>query len=469
MKLYNTLSRTLETIDPLSDNNIKLYTCGLTVYSQPQIGNWVAYIYSDVLNRVLLACGFNVTRVQNITDVGHLVSDDDSGEDKLQKGAKKEGTTAWEIAKKYSQLADKEAYSQLGLLRPTKIVSATSQIDKQIEFAKALEQKGYTYVIDGEGVYFDTSKVEDYGKLARLDVEGLEAGARVPVEGKRNITDFAIWKFSPKDSKRDMEWQSPWGAGFPGWHLECSSIILSELGEQIDIHSGGIDHIPVHHTNEIAQSEALTGKQLSRLWFHNNFMLINGEKMAKSTGNSYTLDDVLKKGYSTDAFKLLVISSHYRTAGNFTWVILDSAQNRLINWRNTVSLRWQEVAMGSEATKSMSSPKDDLLEILSNDLDTPSAVSYIDKYLSEASKLSDTTLRKKRLDEMSEVVNSLLGINLSGEDISDAQKRTLRDRNTARKQKEWTKADELRFKLEEEGITVKDFEEYSVWSRDLSS
>jgi cysteinyl-tRNA synthetase len=313
MELYNTMSRQVEEVTPREGegNRLTMYTCGLTVYSEPQIGNWVAYIYSDVLTRVLLANDFDIRRIQNITDVGHLVSDDDDGEDKMEKGAKRENMTAWDVAAKYSELSQQQAYDQLGLLRPAELVPATSCIDKQIEFASALEEKGYLYRTP-DGMYFDTSKVSDYGKLARLDIAGLEPGARVDMAGKRNITDFAVWKFSPEGAKRDMEWDSPWGVGFPGWHLECSTIILENLGEQIDIHTGGIDHIPVHHTNEIAQTESLTDKQFVRYWFHNNHMKVDGTKLSKSLGNSYTLDDITSRGYSLDAFKLLVLSSHYR-------------------------------------------------------------------------------------------------------------------------------------------------------------
>ena len=254
VKLYNTLTRQKDTLKPLDGKTVKIYTCGLTVYSQPHIGNWVGYVYWDILIRLLRYEGLDVVRTQNITDVGHLTSDDDSGEDKMEKGAKTEGKTAWNVAEKYIAIATHEAYDVLQLIKPDHLARATDYIKQQIDFARQLEAKGFTYIIEGDGLYFDTSKLNDYGKLARLDIDGLEAGARVSVEGKRNITDFAIWKFSPKDSQRDMEWESPWGVGFPGWHLECSVIARETLGDQIDIHTGGIDHIPVHHTNEIAQT-----------------------------------------------------------------------------------------------------------------------------------------------------------------------------------------------------------------------
>ncbi|MCA9312938.1 cysteine--tRNA ligase, partial [Candidatus Saccharibacteria bacterium] len=328
MNLYNTLTRKIEEFTPLEDKKVKIYTCGLTVYSQPHIGNWVAYIYWDILTRALQASGYDVERVQNITDVGHLTSDEDAGEDKMLKGALKEGITAWEVAEKYIKVADHEAFELLGLLRPEHMPRATEYIQQQIDFVKILEEKGYTYVID-DGVYFDTSKLENYGKLARLDISGLQFGARVEDTGKKNPTDFAAWKFSNPDEKRDMEWSSPWGIGFPGWHLECSAIAMTLLGETLDIHTGGIDHIPVHHTNEIAQSEAATDKVFSNYWLHNNHLKADSTKISKSLGNGYTLQDIQAKGYSLLDFKMFVLQSHYRTESNFTWENLDGAKARL--------------------------------------------------------------------------------------------------------------------------------------------
>ncbi|MDQ5912858.1 MAG: cysteinyl-tRNA synthetase, partial [Patescibacteria group bacterium] len=318
MKLYNTLTRKTEEFKTLEDKKVKLYTCGLTVYSQPHIGNWVAYIYWDILVRTLKASGYEVERVQNITDVGHLTSDEDAGEDKMLKGALKEGLTAWEVAEKYIKVADREAFELLGLLHPEHMPRATEYIPQQIDFVKTLEEKGFTYVIE-DGVYFDTSKLENYGELARLDIEGLQFGARVEDTGKKNPTDFAVWKFSKPGEKRDMEWDSPWGMGFPGWHLECSVMAREILGDTIDIHTGGIDHIPVHHTNEIAQTEAVTGKKFSNFWIHANHIKVDGTKMSKSLGNIHTLQDILDKGFGLQAFKLVVLSKHYRTEGNFTW------------------------------------------------------------------------------------------------------------------------------------------------------
>lgn len=468
MKLYNTMSRTVEDVTPREGegNRLTMYTCGLTVYSEPQIGNWVAYIYSDILTRVLLANDFDVRRIQNITDVGHLVSDDDDGEDKMEKGAKRENMTAWDVAAKYSELSQQQAYDQLGLLRPAALVPATSCIDKQIEFASALEAKGYLYRTP-DGMYFDTSKVSDYGKLARLDIAGLEPGARVDMAGKRNITDFAVWKFSPEGAKRDMEWDSPWGAGFPGWHLECSTIILANLGEQIDIHTGGIDHIPVHHTNEIAQSESLTGKQFVRYWFHNNHMKVDGTKLSKSLGNSYTLDDITSRGYSLDAYKLLVLSSHYRTEGNFTWEILTAAQNRLTNWRNIAALRHQIHAHDDiNETATFLGANQALVEALSNDLDTPRALALIDETFDAIAKQPLATIDAHSLTAFLETIHTLLGVDLLGTtpDITDNIKQQIIQRERVRDEKDWAASDILREQIEASAvITLRDTPNGTIW------
>lgn len=454
MKLFNTLTRRKEELKPLEDDKVKLYTCGLTVYSQPHIGNWVSYIYWDVLVRTLQAEGYEVERTQNITDVGHLTSDEDSGEDKLEKGAKKEGITAWQVAEKYIKIADKEA-EKLGLIKPNHMPRATDYIQQQIDFVKVLEEKGYTYVIEDDGVYFDTSKLKDYGKLAQLDIKGLKPGARVPVDGKKNITDFAVWKFSHKGEKRDMEWESPWGLGFPGWHLECSVLAREFLGDQIDIHTGGIDHIPVHHTNEIAQTESVTGKQFAQIWVHNNHLKVDGKKMAKSVGNIYTLQDILDKGFSLDAFRLLILSKHYTTEGNFTWENLDAAQNRLNNWQAAADLRWQTTASHSDSPVDEEVSQDDILKALQDDLDTPKAIALIDQHL-DVKAPSKAFLEK---------IDNLLGINLLKPDITVEQKELISKREEARKGKDWAKSDKLRDELKEQGLEVKDTDHGPIWSR----
>lgn len=464
MNLYNTLTRKVEEFTPLEDKKVKIYTCGLTVYSQPHIGNWVAYIYWDILTRALQASGYDVERVQNITDVGHLTSDEDAGEDKMLKGALKEGKTAWEVAEKYIKVADHNAFDLLGLLRPEHMPRATDYIQQQIDFVKILEEKGYTYVID-DGVYFDTSKLENYGKLARLDISGLQFGARVEDTGKKNPTDFAVWKFSNPDEKRDMEWNSPWGIGFPGWHLECSVMAREILGDQIDIHTGGIDHIPVHHTNEIAQTEAISAKKFSNFWVHANHIKVDGTKMSKSLGNIYTLQDILDKGYHIEAFKLLVLSKHYRTEGNFTWEILDDAQNVFNKFNAWSYLQFQNLK--SERLVNNFSGNDGAIASLKrsvlNDLDTPGALAFIHGMVSRTEKLGADS---QSIAEATRVIEELLGIRLAKEgDITLEQKQLIKNREAAREAKSWAKSDELRDELLKQSIEVKDTPNGTIWSK----
>lgn len=459
------MSRKVEKIQP-SDDAIKMYTCGLTVYSHPHIGNWVAYIYWDVLVSALNNEGLNVIRVQNITDVGHLTSDEDAGEDKMLKSALKEGKTAWEVANKYIEIAESEA-KLLNLSKPEYMPRATDYIKQQIKFVEELEQKGYTYKIT-DGIYFDTSKLNDYGKLAKLDIKGLQFGARVKDTGKKNPTDFALWKFSDPKEKRDMEWESPWGKGFPGWHLECSVMAKEILGDQIDIHTGGIDHIPVHHTNEIAQTEALTGKEFSKYWVHANHLKVNGTKMSKSLGNIFTLEDIVNKGFSPLAFKLLVLGKHYRTEGNFTWENLQSAQNRLKNWYDAAALLWQPLAR--EKNKALTSIdkaiESDIKDCLSGDLNTPKALTAIDARLKSVLKNGITKSDVPALSRYLKNIDDVFGIDISEQkDIDEHIKKLLIERAEARETKDWDKADSIRKHLEEQGIEVDDKPYGQVWSR----
>lgn len=441
-----------------------MYTCGLTVYSQPHIGNWLGYIYWDVLIRTLKSEGYEVERTQNITDVGHLVSDDDDGEDKMEKGARTEGTTAWKIAKKYSAIAEHEAFDLLGLIRPDHLVPATSCIDKQILFTKVLDEKGYLYRTN-DGMYFDTSNLTNYGALARLDKEGLRAGARIESADKQNPTDFAVWKFSPKDTKRDMEWDSPWGKGFPGWHLECSVIARETLGDQIDIHTGGIDHIPVHHTNEIAQTESVTGKKFSSFWIHNNHIKVDGTKISKSLGNVYTLEDVVNKGFSVDAFKLMVLAKHYRTEGNFTWEILEAAQNRLNRWKSIAVMRWQVDDALTVKEELLLTSKKTIMDALTNDLDTPRALAAIDSILDTLNIDSPTDVSPHTIHQLFSFVDQLLGLKIidTTPNITEENNGLVLARSEARQQKNWSKSDEIRNKLEKRGILLRDVQDHSWW------
>ncbi|MCA9331114.1 cysteine--tRNA ligase [Candidatus Saccharibacteria bacterium] len=467
IRLYNTLTREAEDLTPLQDKIVKLYTCGLTVYSQPHIGNWVAYIYWDILVRMLRVSGYTVDRVQNITDVGHLTSDGDAGEDKMLKGALREGLSAWQVAEKYTSIADHEAFELLNLLHPEHMPRATDYIQQQIDFVKQLEEKGYTYQI-ADGLYFDTSKLENYGELARLDIAGLQFGARVEDTGKKNPTDFAVWKFSNLAEKRDMEWDSPWGKGFPGWHLECSVMARELLGDQIDIHTGGIDHIPVHHTNEIAQTEALTGKRFSKLWIHANHIKVNGTKMSKSLGNIYTLQDIVDKGYDVEAFKLLVLSKHYQTEGNFTWENLDAAQNRLREIRAWADLRHQPSTdtMPKELDELFRDTKASMLTAMQDNLDSPAALVALGKLMDYMSDIPIPGVEGEFTSNTLQFIEDLLGIQLADRpDITTEQKQLITERQKARDSRDWTASDNLRDKLKSEGIEVRDTAYGTQWYR----
>ena len=342
LKFYNTPHRKIETFQPIDPQNVKIYTCGPTVYAEPHIGNWAAFIYWDILVRVLRANGYNVERTMNITDVGHLVSDEDSGEDKLEKGARREGKTAWEVANFYTGKF-KQGLKDLNLIVPDHLARATDFIQEQTDIINDLTIKSYTYETS-DGIYFDTAKFPRYADFAKLDLKGLKSGARVNFNPeKKNISDFALWKWSINENgkKRDMEWKYRDRMGFPGWHLECSAIALNTLGDTIDIHTGGIDHIPVHHTDEIAQSESYTGKEFANYWLHANHIHSEGQKISKSLGNGFTLSELKDKGFSPLDFKMLVLQSHYQTESDFNFDSLQAAKNRLKNWKNIAAVRWQ--------------------------------------------------------------------------------------------------------------------------------
>lgn len=457
MQLYNTMTRQIEKLQPIKKDEVTLYTCGPTVYSQPQIGNWATNIRWDILVRTLRELGYKVNWVMNITDVGHLTSDSDEGEDKLEKGAKREDKTAWQIADFYTEEFLK-GMKALNITDPTYLPRATQVIDEQIELLKILDKKGYTYKID-DGVYFDTSKLSDYGKLARLDIDELRAGARVEFNPqKRNATDFALWKFSPKNAKRDMEWESPWGIGFPGWHLECSAIAMKYLGKTIDIHAGGIDHIPVHHTNEIAQSETATGKTFANIWLHGNFITADGKKLSKSLGNSYNLYDIAQKGYSPLDLRMLFLQSHYRTQANFTWEALESAKNWLQNMQKIADLRFQAIAGNNDID--FTELKQDILKSMQSDLNTPEALAALSRL--ELSYIGQDSL--KDFKEFLQFIDRIFGLELTkSKNITDQQKLLIQTRQTARLNKDFALSDKIRDELEQQGIGLRDTPKGAFW------
>lgn len=466
MKLYNTLTRNTDELKPLNGPTATVYTCGPTVYDYPHIGNWFTFVRYDNLIRMLQASGLEPKWVMNITDVGHLVSDADEGEDKLEKGAKREGKTAWDIAEFYTSYF-LDGLKRLNISQPTYLPRATDHIQEQIDLVKKLEEKGFTYQIS-DGVYYDTSKFPRYADFARLDVDEQQAGARVEHSPeKRNPTDFALWKFSPADSKRDMEWDSPWGKGFPGWHLECSAMSMKYLGETMDIHSGGIDHIPVHHTNEIAQTEAVTGKPMAQLWMHTNHIMVNNEKISKSLGNGITLEDIEKQGFSLMALRLHILESHYRSQSKFSWESLEAAQNRLKDYQAMADLRFQPISTEEHDLTELDygQYQADILAALQDDLNTPEVLRIVSLIANER----HSSVHNDELPAFTEFLaflDSTLGLRLlESQDITDDQKQTVADRQTARDNKDWQKSDELRNELAKQGIGVKDTEYGSIWYR----
>ena len=462
LKFYNTPSRKIEEFKPLNPENVKVYTCGPTVYASPHIGNWVAFIYWDILVRTLQLNGYSVTRTMNITDVGHLVSDEDDGEDKLEKGARREGKTVWEVAEFYTNEFLK-GMRDLNLITPENLSKATDFIPEQIAIIEDLSKKGFTYKTS-DGIYFDTAKFPKYADFAHLDLENLKAGARINFNPeKKNLSDFALWKWSPKDKKRGMEWEYCGRMGFPGWHLECSAIAINTLGETIDIHTGGIDHIPVHHTDEIAQSETFTGKTFSNYWLHCNHMTSEGKKISKSLGNGFTLEQIISQGFSPMDFKMFVLQSQYRTESNFSFENLKSAQNRLKNWQNIASLRWQ--VKGNDGTIPSLATKQIILEEVNNNLDTPKALAKIDEIFGEIIKANPEKLNYSNLLELIEFIDELLGLNLttSTPDIPDEIKMKIIERNNARAEKNWAKSDEIRNELLSKNIILRDTPKKSFW------
>lgn len=465
MRLHNTLTRQVEELKPLNPPSVTFYSCGPTVYDYLQIGNWLAFVRWDILARVFRASDYDLKWIMNITDVGHLVSDADEGEDKLEKGAKREGKTAWQVAEFYT----KDFLAGLDALNITvsrsNLPKATDHIEEQIDLVKKLEAKGFTYSID-DGVYFDTAQLADYGKLAGLKAQDLKAGARVEYNPqKRNITDFALWKLSPKGVKRDMEWDSPWGKGFPGWHLECSAMAMKYLGETIDIHAGGIDHIQVHHTNEIAQSEAATGKPFANIWLHSNFLTVDGVKLSKSLGNSYTLADIVNKGFQPIDFRMFVLQSHYRSETNFTWEGLDAAKNRLQGLRAMADLRFQASERGFDCSNLIKSIRNDILAALYNDLHTPEALALLSQ-LDSALENGISAVCQESFQQFIDWLDILFGLGLGeSSDISHEQKMLLTERAKARDDKDFTKSDAIRTQLASQDIAVRDTPGGQLWSR----
>ena len=448
IKLYNTLTRKKETFKPLKGKQVGFYSCGPTVYWHAHIGNLRTYIFNDLLKRTLEYNSYKVKHVMNITDVGHLTSDADEGEDKLEKAAKKEKKTAQQIADFYTKSFKKDIKA-LNIKEPSIWAKATDHIKEQIDMVKELEKKGYTYRIE-DGIYFDTSRIKDYGKLASQKEVKLKPGARVKLAaGKKNITDFALWKFS--DKKRQMEWNSPWGIGFPGWHTECVAMGMKYLGIPFDVHTGAIDLIPTHHTNEIAQAKAAYKKDLAKYWLHGEHLILKqgnpkgqayGARMAKSEGNIVLIDDLIKKQINPLAFRYLCLTTHYRSKLTFSWESLKACQSALENLQEkTLTLQ--------RSAQDHHKKKNEFKKYINNDLDTPKALALV-----------WSLIKKNKIDynlllDFDKVFG--LGLNkIKKQVIPKKIKDLAKKREKYRKEKNFKKADQIRKQIEKQGYVIED-------------
>ena len=455
MKLYNTMTRSVEEFIPIKEGEVSMYCCGPTVYNYAHIGNLRTFIFEDILKRTLSWDGYKVKHVMNITDVGHLTGDGDEGEDKLKKRSRETGKSVWDIAAFYTDAFFHDEES-LNIIRPDVVCKATDHIQDMIDLIKVLEEKGHTYT-SGGNVYFAIDTISDYGKLSGQNQDEKMSGARIAVDGnKRNSKDFVLWFTNSKFGEQAMMWDSPWGRGYPGWHIECSAMSMKYLGPHFDIHCGGIDAIPVHHTNEIAQSEAATGAKWVNYWCHGEFLLNDKGKMSKSSGEFLTLPVVVEHGYNALDYRYFCLSGHYRTQLKFSWEALDharSAREKLSSIVSTLKRIKPSESLFDKAREYLKSFSD----ALNNDLRTPEALAVMwvmlkDSNVPDGEKLSllysfDRVLGL-RLDE--------IALSSSCNDLSDEEKRLLEERTEAKKNKNWARADEIRHILEERGFLVKD-------------
>lgn len=456
MQLYNTETHRKEEFQPLNEKQVTMYCCGPTVYNYAHIGNMRTYIFEDLLSRTL-RLHWPLKHVMNVTDVGHLVSDADEGEDKMEVATAREGKSAWDIAKFYEEkfFAD---YDALHCTRPTVISRATAHIAEMIALVKTLEEKGYTYRTR-DGIYYDTSKFPRYDALVgRSRLEGLRGGARVEMsDEKKNPTDFALWKFSPKDKKRQMEWDSPWGVGFPGWHIECSAMAMKYLGPTIDIHCGGIDHVSVHHTNEIAQSEAATGRKYVDYWVHGEFLVLRAGKMSKSGGTFVTLQTLRDKGYDPLDYRYLCLTAHYRTQLEFTYESLDSARKSLQALRReTAQIAAAAQKQPSVVTDRVAQAKAKFQAAMEDDLNAPKALAVVWEAVRGAE------LNPAEKVEFLKFADGILALDLFRAPEKKPQalpaeiEALVQQRAAARAAKDYQKSDELRAQLAAAGYAVKD-------------
>jgi len=444
IKFYNTATRKKEEFRPIEEGKVGIYSCGPTVYWSPHVGNMYAYLFNDVLVRTLRYLGYEVKQVMNITDVGELSS---SGEDKMEKGAKREGLSVWEVAKKYEKEFF-ESSEMLNITAPNVICRATEYIKEQIELIKIIEANGYAYLID-DGLYFDTSKFSDYAKFANLKLDELIDTDRDEIsKQKRNRSDFALWKLNPKDTKREMEWDSPWGRGFPGWHIECTAMSTKHLGNVFDIHTGGIDHIPVHHTNEIAQGYGAFGRQTANFWIHNGWVMgKGGAKMAKSSGDIVTMPELKEMGIEPLVYRYLFLTTHYRNGVEFS---VDSLKMMIKPYEKLKSL---VVSFGEGGTINEDYKKQ-FIEKIADDLAMPEAISLLWKLVKDDEVKGED--KKATILDFDKVLGLDLAKRIKEEIVPGEVIKLVEERKRARKNKDWGESDRLRGKIEKMGYAVED-------------
>jgi len=455
--LYNTMSRTVEEFIPLSDEYVGLYGCGPTVYNYAHIGNLRTYIFEDTLKRVLRHAGFKVKHVMNITDVGHLTGDGDDGEDKMEKSARESGRSVWDIAKFYTDAFFRD-YDSLNIIRPDIVCPATQHIPQMIELIKRLEAGGHTYVAGGN-VYFSIDTFPAYGRLAKLNLDDLKSGARIDIDSnKRNPKDFVLWFTNSKFGEQAMMWDSPWGRGYPGWHIECSAMSMYYLGETFDIHCGGIDAIPVHHTNEIAQSEAATGKQWVRYWMHGEFLLSDKGKMSKSSGEFLTMSVLKEHGYDPMDYRYFCLGATYRTQLQFSYQGMDGARTARLGLVERIAALGDKVADEASVSEKTRSYMDQFDSFVCNDLATARGLSVL------WTMLKDEGISNAEKRYAVNYMDSVLGLKLdevraakdSGSDIPAEVMELVEKRAQAKKDKDWAAADSYRNQIDALGYLLKD-------------